>query len=159
MTGLEALLAALDDAGVEFVIVGGVAATIHGSSRLTSDLDVLYARAPENLKRLVQALEPLRPYLRGAPEGLPFRLDEPTLRAGLNFTLTTTAGALDLLGEIAGIGTFDEGVRQSVQVSLFGRELRCLDLEALILAKRAAGWPKDLEVLAELETIRGEQGS
>ena len=117
MTGLESLLGALDDAGVEFVIVGGVAATIHGSSRLTSDLDVLYARAPENLKRLVQALEPLRPYLRGAPEGLPFRLDESTLRAGLNFTLTTTAGALDLLGEIAGIGTFDESVGQSVEVT------------------------------------------
>jgi hypothetical protein len=61
--------------------------------------DVVYARDLENLERLARTLEPLGPYLRGAPKGLPFRLDVPTLQRGLNFTLTTPAGDLDLLGE------------------------------------------------------------
>src|SRR5688572_16237667 len=102
MTDFGRLLTVLASHEVKFVIVGGVAATIHGSARLTNDLDIVYARDSENMQRLVAALQPLRPYLRGAPAGLPFRFDEQTVRAGLNFTLMTDAGAIDLLGEIAG---------------------------------------------------------
>jgi len=80
---LERLLSVLHDAEVRFVIIGGVAATIHGSARLTSDLDVVYARDRENLERLVAALQPLDPYLRGAPPGLPFRFDVETLRRSI----------------------------------------------------------------------------
>jgi hypothetical protein len=75
--------------------VRGLAATIHGAARATYDVDVVYARTPENLSRIVAALAPLRPYLRGAPAGLPFTWDIETLSKGLNFTLTTTAGDLD----------------------------------------------------------------
>ena len=75
----------------------GVAATIHGSARVTQDLDIVYARTPENFARLVAALAPHAPYLRGAPPGLPFRWDAETIRRGLNFTLTTTLGDVDLL--------------------------------------------------------------
>jgi predicted nucleotidyltransferase len=153
---LERLLAVLHEADVRFVIVGGVAATIHGSSRLTSDLDVIYARDPENLERLVSGVQPLEPYLRGAPPGLPFRFDAETLRKGLNFTLTTTAGPLDLLGEVAGLGGYENALQHSVEVQLFGKAARCLDLEALLRAKRAAGRPRDLETIAELEAIREE---
>ena len=88
----ETLLGSLSAGRVQFVIVGGVAATIHGSARLTSDVDVVYERGDENLGRLVAALSPLKPYLRGAPPGLPFHFDERTVRAGPNFTLTTLAG-------------------------------------------------------------------
>jgi hypothetical protein len=100
MIDLEPLLIELSRGGVEFIIVGGVAATILGSARVTQDLDVVYARTPENLARLAVALAPLRPYLRGAPPGLPFRWDADTLRRGLNLTLTTSLGDLDLLGDI-----------------------------------------------------------
>lgn len=106
MTDFERLLNILSSSNVEFVIVGGVAATIHGSARLTTDLDIVHERGPENLRRLVSALRPLKPYLRGAPPGLPFQIDEQTLRAGLNFTLITSAGPLDILGEIAGVGSY-----------------------------------------------------
>lgn len=75
MTDFRALLEALCEAEVRFVIVGGVAATLHGSARLTQDIDVVYARDSENLARIARALAPLRPYLRGAPSGLPFQLD------------------------------------------------------------------------------------
>jgi hypothetical protein len=80
----------------------GVAATIHGSARLTRDIDVVYDRRPENIARVVAALGPFAPYLRGAPLGLPFRWDTATVARGLNFILTTTLGDIDLLGEITG---------------------------------------------------------
>ena len=82
MTDFERLLETLRSNGVDFVIVDGVAATLHGSARLTSDLDVVYGRSGGNVKRLVAALAPLHPYLRGAAPGLPFHLDEATIMAG-----------------------------------------------------------------------------
>jgi len=90
----------LSAANVDFVIVGGVAAGLHGALRTTLDLDVVYSRRPDNIARLVAAPAPYEPYLRGAPAGLPFRLDEHTIGRGLNFTLTTRLGDLDLLGEM-----------------------------------------------------------
>lgn len=156
MTQLEQLLAALSDGGVEFIIVGGVAARAHGSSRLTDDIDISYARTPANLARVVNALAPFTPYLRGAPPGLPFDWSVGTLRAGLNFTLTTTIGAIDLLGEITGGGHYDDLLPHTLTISIFGRDAQLLDLPWLIRVKRAAGRPKDLEVIAELEALQEE---
>jgi hypothetical protein len=99
----------------------------------------------------------LHPSLRGAPPGLPFRWDAPTVRSGLNFTLTTDLGDLDLLGEIVGGGRFEALVPRTVGIRVFGMECRCLDLDTLIQVKRAAGRPRDLEAIAELEAIREER--
>ena len=156
MIDFQRLLHALDDAGVEFVVIGGVAATIHGSARLTADLDIVYSRSKENIRRLVKALAPLKPYMRGVRPGLPFRFDEPVVKAGLNFTLTTDAGPLDVLGEIAGGFTWDVLRKRSSLFTLYGRRFRVIDIDALIENKIAAGRPKDLEVVAELEVIREE---
>ena len=156
MTDLARLLEALHEAGVQFIIVGGVAATAHGSARVTHDIDISYARDDANLERLVAALRPFDPYLRGAPRGLPFAWSTTTLRAGLNFTLTTTAGDIDLLGEIIGGGTYEELAPHTIPVVVFGRETRILDLPWLIRVKRAAGRPRDLEVIAELEALQEE---
>ena len=101
----------------------------------------------------------MRPYLRGAPPGLPFRLDVPTLEAGLNFTLTTEFGELDLLGEVAGGGRYEDLLLEADTLDLFGLTCRCLGLDALIRVKRAAGRPKDFEAIAELEALRQEQQS
>ena len=156
MTDFEALLRVLTEAGVEFIIVGGVAAAAHGSSRLTQDLDVVYSRRDANLRRLAEALVEHSPYLRGAPDGLPFRWDFETIRRGLNFTLTTELGDIDLLGEITGGGDYEALQPHTVRMELFGLGVSCLDLDWLIRVKRAAGRPRDLEVLAELEVIREE---
>src|SRR5437763_14137491 len=94
------LLGTLVDGGVEFLIVGGIAASLHGSGRVTSDLDIFYRRTSENIERLAAALAPLKPRLRGAPPTLPFEFDAETIRRGLNFTLTTDAGPLACLGEL-----------------------------------------------------------
>ena len=157
MTDFPALLRALAEAGVEYILVGGVAATVHGSARLTQDLDVVYRRSEENLNRLVQALAPHRPYLRGAPPGLPFRWEARTIRQGLNFTLTTDLGEIDFLGELTGGGRYEDLLPDCVKIAVFGIECRCLGLERLIQVKRAVGRPKDLEAIAELEAIREQR--
>ena len=156
MIDLGAAIALLSRARVEFIVVGGVAAIAHGSARLTFDLDVVYARDAANLTRLAEALAQVRPYLRGAPPGLPFRWDAATIRRGLNFTLTTTLGDLDLIGEATGGGTYEALLPHSRPLEAFGVPFQCVDLERLIQLKRAAGRPKDLEALAELETLLEE---
>jgi len=102
MTDLQTLIRLLSDAKVEYILVGGVAAVAHGSARLTQDLDIVYDRSVQNIRRIIRVLAPYRPYLRGAPPGLPFIWDEQTIYRGLNFTLTTSLGDIDLLGEIVG---------------------------------------------------------
>lgn len=157
MNDFERILNALRSGEVAFVIIGGVAATVHGSARLTSDIDIVYQRSRQNIERLVNALSPLKPYLRGAPPGLPFKFDVETVRRGLNFTLTTEAGPLDVLGEVTGVGDYDAVLSVSELVSLYGATYRCINLNALIVSKRAAGRLKDLEAVAELELIRDER--
>lgn len=156
MTDFAALLRALVEAGVDFIVIGGMAAAAHGSAHVTVDLDIVYARTSENIDRLAAALQPLSPYLRGAPAGLPFRFDPPTIRAGLNFTLTTSVGDLDVLGEATGAGTYENLLPRSVVREVFGYPCRFVDLETLIRLKRAAGRPKDLERIAELEALLDE---
>ena len=87
------------------------------------------------------------------------RLEALTLRRGLNFTLTTDIGDLDLLGEIVGGGAYDQLLADTAEIRVFGVACRCLNLERLIAVKRAAGRPKDLEAIAELEAIREERGA
>jgi hypothetical protein len=157
MTDFRAVLQTLVGADVRFIVVGGVAAAAHGTARLTQDVDVVYDRDRENITRLAQAFAPHAPYLRGAPPGLPFRFDEKTIALGLNFTLTTDLGAVDLLGEIVGGGSFEALVPHSIEISVYSVRCLCLDLPALIRSKRAAGRPKDLEALAELEALLEEQ--
>ncbi len=90
---------------------------------------------------------------------VPFTWDKVTLQHGLNFTLVTLLGDIDLLGEIPGGGTWSDLIDGSIELHLFGGVCRCLSLEQLIRAKRAAGRPKDMEVLAELEAIREESSN
>ena len=82
MTDFAGLLRALADSGVEFILVGGAAATAHGAARLTLDIDVVYRRTLENVRRLAAALAAHQPYLRGAPPGLPFQWDVPRFNTG-----------------------------------------------------------------------------
>ena len=158
MTDFAALLKALSEAQVRFIVVGGVAAAAHGVARLTVDLDIVYDRSPDNLDALVKALGAEQPYLRGAPPGLPFRFDTETLRRGLNFTLSSKLGDIDLLGEITGGGGYAELLPHSITLRLYGIECHCLGLRRLIQVKRAAGRPKDLEAIAELEALDEENG-
>ena len=159
MKELEPQIALLTQSGVEFVIVGGVAIVAHGADYLTHDLDVCYSRSTENIEKLAKALQSANARLRGAPANLPFILDAQTIKRGLNFTFDTDAGPIDLLGEVAGVGNYAEASEQAVRVELFGFQVQIISLDKLIAAKRAAGRPKDLLVIPELEAILEGQNS
>jgi hypothetical protein len=158
VTDFDGLLATLGRHEVAFIVVGGAAAIAHGSARLTQDLDIVYDRTPANLDRLAAALSVYKPYPRGAPPGLPFLWDRTTLERGLNFTLVTSLGAVDLLGEIPGGGSYRDLLPDAIELNVFQVRCLCLSLPQLIRAKRAAGRPRDLEALAELEAIEEEGG-
>jgi hypothetical protein len=150
----EKILTLFEEARVEFVVIGGVAMVAHGSAQATFDLDLCYRRSQENVERLCLALAPYHPALRNAPKNLPFRFDGPTVKNGLNFTLSTDLGDLDLLGEVAGLGFYEGVVEFSQTGEVSGKQCRILSLEGLIRAKRAAGRPRDLAALPELEALK-----
>ncbi len=157
MTKYDALLSVLTDADVEFIVIGGVAGIVHGSATFTKDVDVVYARNKNNLKKLVAALTPHTPYLRGAPAGLPFKWTVETIEAGLNFTLTTDIGDFDMLGEVTGGGRHEDLLPHTIEAEAFGIKFRCVSLRKLIYLKRAAGRPRDLNAIAELEALLEER--
>lgn len=156
MIQFEPLLRRLNESAVDYIIIGGVAASAHGVARATFDLDIVYSREPGNLGRLVSALSSISPYLRGAPPGLPFRLDVETIRKDLNFTLTTDLGPIALLGEVAGGGGYEQLLPHTIELVLWQLPCRILGLDKLIEVKRAAGRAKDFEAVAELEALRDE---
>jgi hypothetical protein len=149
----ESAVQLLCDAGVDFVVIGGVAATFHGSVRVTYDLDIYYSRVSSNVRRLVAALAPSHPRPRGFAEDLAFIWDEATLRNSAILTLRTDLGEIDLLAEVAGLGSYSEVKSHSLIVNAFDRQISTLDLRSLIVAKRAAGREKDLSALPELESL------
>lgn len=152
---LRQLLARLAEHDVRFSVIGGVALIARGVQRSTEDLDIAYARDRENLQRLAVALAPIHPRLRGVPADLPFVLDEASLRSGLNFTLDTDLGPLDLLGEVPGLGTFEHVDAASSELDIHGARILVLTLEGLERAKRAAGRPKDLVDLGYIRALKG----
>lgn len=154
MKHIEPPLKSLIEHNVEFVIVGGVAVIAHGVPYATFDLDFCYARTSENLKKIVSALASFSPRSRDFPKNLPFFWDERILQNETNFTLETEMGDIDLLGEVAGVGSYSQVLANSTTLKLFGDDVRVLSLDDLIKVKKAAGRPKDLFVLPQLETLQ-----
>ncbi len=139
---------------VEFVVIGGQAMRAQGATYITEDLDVCYRRTPQNIAALSAAFAPLHPYMRGAPPGLPFHFDAPTIQAGLNFTLQTDLGDVDVLGEVSGLGNYERVCAHSDELTVFGSKVRVLSLDGLIAAKKAAGRNKDRAHILELEELK-----
>jgi hypothetical protein len=147
----------LAEGGVRFVVIGGVAASLHGSNVITSDLDICYARDDENLERLARVLAGLGARLRGAPKDIRFLLDAKTLRKGDHFTFTTRMGPLDLLGTPAGMpGGYEALERGAEEFDLEGISVKVASIDDLITMKRSAGRPKDLRMVEELGALRDE---
>ncbi len=144
----------LAKSGVEFVIIGGIAVRSHGTNYLTDDLDICYLRTTENVKKLANALAPLKPRPRGFPDDLPYIFDWKTLHNGTNFTFRTSLGDIDLIGEVAGVGTYEELLNESISVDLEGVSVRILSVDGLIAAKEAAGRRKDEAGLKVLYALR-----
>jgi hypothetical protein len=141
---------------VDFVVVGGLAGMVLGSSYPSFDLDVAYESSPENLKRLVGALRELGATLRGAPADLPFVLDARTLKAGANFTFDTPYGPFDILGDIAGAPRYEMLRADSVEGEIAGVAVRVSSIDHLIAMKDAAGRTKDKLMATEYRVLADE---
>ncbi|MDQ3633541.1 MAG: hypothetical protein M3405_03405 [Acidobacteriota bacterium] len=154
MIELESALKALTENEVEFVIIGEIATYFYGCETITLKLEIYYSRTNDNLIRIVKALKPFNPLLRGFPENLPFIWDDRTLQNGTNFTLDTDLGSIDLLGEVSGVGNYSDVETSSVKMKICDVDVKVISLNDLINAKRAAGRTKDLLVLPELEALQ-----
>jgi hypothetical protein len=142
--------------GVDFVLIGGLAAIVLGSSYSTVDLDIACARDRENLERLAEALRELKATLRGAPPDVSFQLDADTLAAGLNFTFATRGGPVDVFGEPTGAPSYAELKRRASVERIEGVEIRVASIDHLIAMKEAAGRTKDKLLATELRVISDE---
>jgi hypothetical protein len=152
LAGLRALV----EHGVRFVLIGGYAAALHGSPMITGDVDICYARDPENLERLSAALRALEARLRGAPVEVPFQLDRRALESGDHFTFSTDAGPIDCLGTPAGTEGFADLDAAATDEDLDGPVVRVASLDDLIRMKRAAGRPQDRIAIEWLAALRDE---
>ncbi len=154
---LPPILAALSKCGVDYVIVGGLAGTAHGSSYPSFDLDIAYSRAEANLERVAEALRQLEVTLTNAPPDLPFQIDTTTLRNGANLTFDTAFGRFDIFGHIDGIKSYDDLRARSVTATLEGAEVRVASIDDLIAMKRASNRAKDRLMVEEYIVIADEQ--
>lgn len=147
------LLKLLDEAGVEYVVIGGIAAILHGSNLVTTDLDVCSPMTPENVARIIHALRDVNMRQRMNPNRPPFP-DWITKTPPRYIYAETTLGWIDFLGEVAGVGSYDEVKRQIIEVEVNGQFRKVLTIEALIAAKQAANRPKDKSAIPILEAIK-----
>jgi hypothetical protein len=151
---VDHLLGTLTAHGVDFVVVGGIAATLLGSAHDTFDLDICPAGDPGNLKSLARALDDLGARLRGVEEAVPFSADERTLAGIEPLTLETDAGPLDILMRPAGSPPFEQLRRRAERKDLGAFSVLVASIDDLISMKSAAGRPKDEIVVEELEAVR-----
>lgn len=151
------IIHALNNASVRFVIIGGVALSIHGGDNVTFDVDISFARDPDNTEAIAKAVRVYHPRLRGIPAGLPFILDGQTIRNASALTLETDMGDLDLLAEPVGVDSFSGLYERSVIFEVEGIPVHVASLPDLAAMKRAAGRPKDLTHLMTIEALQQVQ--
>jgi hypothetical protein len=150
----RALLQRLVEGDVDFVVIGGVAAIVHGSAAFTQDLDIAYAPDEENLNRLGRVLVDLGARLRGVTDDVPFIPDGRTLRRTRVLTLDTPLGLIDLLAQPDGAPLYAQLRERAVLEDIAGVQVSVASLGDLIAMKKAAGRPKDLIAVEELEAIQ-----
>lgn len=160
MAQFSQLLQRIADAGIDFVIVGGLAAVMHGSSYVTRDIDLCLVLTADNIDRLREALRDLNPRHRMTPQRLPFLSYPPAGQPLQNLYLETDEGVVDLLTTVLGVGDFARLKAKADRLEVGGRHYSVMALEDLIAAKEALGREKDLLTAKELRAIaalrRGE---
>ncbi|MBX7131420.1 MAG: hypothetical protein K1X67_01965 [Fimbriimonadaceae bacterium] len=148
------LVEAIAGSGADVVSIGGVAVILIGGEHYTKDVDFAFSRKRESLKKIVEALAPYHPKPVDWPEGVPFVWDDQTLQGMTTITLDTDIGRIDFLAEPDGAPPYDDLRSRAIPFDLEGVTIYVACIEDLIAMKRAAGRPKDLAHIAELETIQ-----
>lgn len=157
MHKLHELLRRLAEAGVDFVVIGGYAAVIHGSAYVTNDVDVCAVLSSENVERIRKALADLKPVHRQTHRKLSF-LEVPAPGQPLQpLYLETDAGIIDILTSVLGVGDFAQLRERAVHAEIFGVRCAVISLEDLIAAKEAVGREKDVLTAKELRAIAAKR--
>ena len=125
-----------------------------GSANLTRDIDCLYDRDPDNIKRMVDALKSSHPKLRTPGEPVPIRWEADFFKNVLNVTLSTDLGPIDLLAEAPGVEGFEELWAHSEEMRLFGILVRVASIDDLIRMKEATGRSKDGQHALQLRALK-----
>lgn len=151
----DAILAVLARHRVRFIVIGGVAATLHGSPFVTTDVDITPSSDAGNLRRLSDALRELTARVRAAdaPEGLPFDHDGRSLADAAIWNLTTRHGELDICFAPSGTRGYVDLARDAVTIRIRGTDLMVASLADVIRSKEAAGREKDRVVLPVLRRL------
>ena len=149
----EALLKALVDGGVDFVLIGGLAVASHGLVRATQDIDIYHPRDAQNLELLATALRGVRARLRGA-EDVPLKLDVKLLQSAQNFTFSTDLGDLDCLGYVDGAAEYEVVKSRAIQASLGPVSIKVASVHDLLSMKERAARPKDILDAAALRRVQ-----
>ena len=150
----RALLQRLQQHQVEFIIIGGVCSVMHGVTIVTTDLDVCCRFTSENLRRIEDSIKDLHPYHRLTADKLPLELTDELCSRLRNLYLQTDLGKLDCLGEVAGVGDYQQCLTRSVVFELPYGHFRLLDIDALIASKEAIGRERDLQAVTLLRAIK-----
>ena len=148
------ILRRLVERGVDFVVIGGIAAVLHGSSRNTFDLDICFATDEANLAALGDVLTGLGARLKGVDEDVPFVPDARTLRQIDLLTLVTSLGELNVLARPPGASAYHDLRRHAERYDLGGFNASVASIDDLIAMKQAAGRGKDVLDIEELEAIK-----
>jgi hypothetical protein len=156
MQNLSELTHRLISSRVEFVLIGGFAAVAHGVTLVTRDVDICCRFSEANLMRVQAAFSDLHPVHRSRPD-LPLALTSEQCASLKNLYLKTDIGFVDCLGEVLGVGGFEEVLKQSVEVELPYGKCRILDLGALIRAKEAMNRDHDKITVKYLKEIKKQQ--
>jgi hypothetical protein len=153
--GPEAIPAALAEHGVEFVVIGGLAAVAHGSRRMTRDIDVVVSPDDGNLTRLEAALSALGAVqlIEDSGERDIEPADIAMIALGTTLHTRSAAGRLDIVGAPAGAAPYPQLKRRAIRSRVGGVELQIAGLDDLIAMKRAAGRPLDLQDIADLTAL------
>lgn len=154
MVQIREILLRLNNARVEYVIIGGVAARMHGSPVRTADLDVCCAMTEQNMARLIAAIGQLHPIFRGDPRRLALPTNPEALSRFRTLILATDLGPFDVLKEVEGVGQYDSVFAQSGVFDVEGQSARVIDIDPLIEAKSRAGRDKDKFGVMHLEAIK-----
>ena len=150
----DEILKRLTARGVDFVVIGGIAAVLHGSAQATYDLDICYATDPGNLAALGEVLVALGARLKGVDGPVTFSPDALTLRRVELLTMVTRDGELDVLARPAGSPGYEALRRNADRFDIDGFSILVASIDDLIAMKRAAGRRKDLAAIEELEAIK-----
>ena len=157
----ERIITILAKHGVRFVLIGALAARLHGFPRVSADANITPARDPDNVTRLAAALRELdaRIFTEGVPEGLAFECSPQMLARADLWNLITSAGRLDIAFTPSGTTGYYDLARGAVRFAVYGGELLAARLEDIIRSKEAAARPQDRQdVVVMREMLRRRKG-